>query len=71
MKAIYQKPTTEQVLINTDVQLMQASKTGGLLGDGEDPNKLDLGNAGETGETSGNLSRGRSVWDEEEEEEDF
>lgn len=69
MKAIYQKPTTEQVLINTDVQLMQASKTGGLLGDGEDPNKLNLDTAGETEETSGNLSRRRDLWEDEEEEE--
>ena len=69
MKAIYQKPTTEQVLINTDLQLMQASKTGGLLGNGDDPNDLDLGNAGGTGESSGNLSRRRDLWEDEEEEE--
>ena len=69
MKAIYQKPTTEQVLINTDFLLTKASN-GGLLGDGDEPQKLNLDTAGETEETSGNLSRRRDLW-EDEEEEDF
>lgn len=68
MKTTYQKPTTEQVLINTDLQLMQASKTGGLLGDGDNPNDLDLGNAGDTEQSSGNLSRRHDLWEDEEEE---
>lgn len=65
MKAIYQKPNTEIMFVAMDQHLMQASKTGGLLGDGGTPNDLDLGNAGSTDETGGNLSRSFSVWDDE------
>lgn len=64
MKAIYQKPNTEIMFVAMDQHLMQASRNGGLLGDGDDPNNLDLGNAGSTDETGGNLSRGRSIWDD-------
>ena len=66
MKAIYQKPTTEIMFVAMDQHLMQASKTGGLLGDGDTPNNLDLENTGETSGTSGNLSRSFSVWGDDE-----
>ena len=66
MKAIYQKPTTEIMFVAMDQHLMQASKTGGLLGDGDTPNNLDLGNTGTTDAEGGNLSRSFSVWGDDE-----
>ena len=58
MKKTYQSPETLMVLVNVQ-QLMVASP----VEDGFDPNKP----IGETGETSGNLSRrGSSIWDDEE-----
>ena len=68
MKATYQNPRTD--IITISVAQMIAASNGGLLGDNENPNDLDLTNAGTTDQTSGNLSR-RSVWDDEEEEEDY
>lgn len=66
MKAIYQKPVTDIIAMSIKANILKGS--GGLLGNGEKPEDLDLSNAGETESTSGNLSR-RSVWEDEEEEE--
>ncbi len=66
MKAIYQKPTTEIMFVAMDQHLMQASKTGGLLGGGDNPQNLNLDNAGETSGTSNNLSRSFSIWGDDE-----
>ena len=68
MKATYQKPKTE-ISIISGAQMI-ATSNGGLLGNGDNPNELDLSTAATTEESSGNLSR-RSVWDEEEEEENW
>ena len=69
MKATYQNPKTD--IITISVAQMIAASNGGLLGNGDNPNDLDLSTAGTTEEVSGNLSR-RTVWDDEEEkEEDF
>ena len=68
MKKIYQNPNTD--IITISVAQMIAASDGGLLGNGDKPNDLDLTNTGETTATSGNLSR-RSVWDDEEEEEEW
>ncbi|MBQ7510032.1 MAG: hypothetical protein IJT53_03910 [Prevotella sp.] len=62
MKKIYQSPETLLMTIATQ-QMIAASE---LIKD----NQQDLSNAPETTETSGNLSR-RSVWDDEEEEEEW
>lgn len=58
MKAIYQKPETNVTFVAVQ-QLMVSSP----LGNPEDGFNLD--DAPETGESSGNLSRGRSIWDDE------
>ena len=42
-----------------------------LLGNDDKPNNLDLENIAETDATEGNLSRRRTVWDDEEEEEEY
>lgn len=66
MKAIYQKPTTENVVLTTGIHLLAISN--GLLGDGEKPKGFNPNeDVNTTDATSGNLSR-RSVWDDEEEE---
>ncbi|MBO7140763.1 MAG: hypothetical protein J6W19_09370 [Prevotella sp.] len=66
MKATYQKPATEIVVLSTGTHLMDISN--GKLGNGETPKGFDPTQAmNETDATSGNLSR-RSVWDDEEEE---
>ena len=62
MKKTYQSPETLLMAIATQ-QMIAASE---LIKD----NQQDLSNAPETTETSGNLSR-RSVWDDEEEEEEW
>ncbi len=62
MKAIYQNPTTEIITI-TVAQMIAISQFGDLVENGE-----DLGDAPTTDQTSGNLSRRRTVWDEEEED---
>ncbi len=66
MKAIYQKPTTGVYTIAT-TELMAGSllqqQTDGTI-------KQELDENTTTDKKSGNLSR-RSVWDDEEEEEDF
>lgn len=67
MKATYQKPVTDIIILSPHANMLEGS--GGLLGTNENPNDLDLGNAAETDATSGNLSRRKSVWDDEEEEE--
>lgn len=63
MKATYQKPTTDIVLIGMQGIIC------GSLGNGDNPNPFDTTDAPITDETSGNLSRRRNVWDDEEEEE--
>jgi len=67
MKATYQKPVTDIITLSSHANILTGS--GSLLGDGEKPNDLDLDNAATTDATSGNLSRRKSVWDDEEEEE--
>ena len=62
MKTTYQKPTTEEIIISIS-QLMSVSQTPENVEDGFDPDDTPT-----TGETSGNLSRRRTVWDDEEEE---
>ena len=61
MKAIYQKPVTETVRVALS-PLMTASRTPEKVEDGIDGNDTPT-----TEETSGNLSRRRTVWDDEEE----
>ncbi len=65
MKKTYQNPMTN--IVTLSVARMIAG-SGGLLGDGEKPKTLHLDDAEETTATSGNLSRRRSEWDDEEEE---
>ena len=63
MKAIYQKPVTDVVMLSTGALLQTISN--GKLGNGETPKGFDpTQTMNETGETSGNLSR-RSIWDDE------
>ena len=62
MKKIYQSPETLLMTIATQ-QMIAASEL-------SIDNQQDRSNAPETTETSGNLSR-RSVWDDEEEEEEW
>ena len=65
MKAIYQKPATEIVVLSTSTHLLEGSNKNGILGD--DPTQANFNlneTVNETGETSGNLSR-RSIWDDE------
>ena len=65
MKATYQHPTTDIVSVSTEQMIASSNNYG-------EPEKgQDLSNAEETNATSGNLSRRRSVWDEEGEDEDF
>ena len=68
MKATYQKPVTDIITLSSHANILTVSG-GGLLGDGEKPNDLDLENAGTTDAVSGNLSRRKNVWDDEQEEE--
>ena len=65
MKAIYQKPATEVIVLTTVTHLLEGSPlSNGLLGDGETPNEFDPTEpTNETNATSGNLSR-RSIWDD-------
>ena len=63
MKAIDQKPSTEEIIVAIS-PLMSQSQTPEKVEDGFDPNDTPT-----TDQTSGNLSRRRTVWDEEEEEE--
>ena len=68
MKAIYQKPVTEIVMLSIGAHLLEGSNKNGILGD--DPTQANFNlneTVNETGETSGNLSR-RSIWDDEEDE---
>ena len=68
MKAIYQKPATEIVVLSTSTHLLEGSNKNGILGDDPTQANFDLGQVTNTTDaTSGNLSR-RSVWDDEEEE---
>ena len=67
MKATYQKPVTDIITLSSHANILTGS--GGLLGTGENPNDLDLENAGTTDAVSGNLSRRKNVWDDEQEEE--
>ena len=66
MKKTYQNPKTDVVTVALS-HIIAASQTGGLLGNGDNPNDLDLNDIAETDAVSGNLSR-RNVWDDEEEE---
>ena len=68
MKATYQKPATEIVVLSTGAHLLEGSNKNGILGDDPTQANFDLGQeTNTTGETSGNLSR-RTVWDDEEDE---
>ena len=58
MKAIYQKPETDMILVAT-----QSPIAASLYGSVEDGFSLD--DLGTTDATEGNLSRGRSIWDDE------
>lgn len=62
MKLTYLKPTTDMLYISVE-QLLTGSPVS------PDGNK-DLNNAAETEETSGNLTRRKDIWADEEEEED-
>lgn len=66
MKAIYQKPELNIVLVATELHLLAGS--GGLLGSGNEPADLNLSGAATTDAVSGNLSRQSSVWGDEEED---
>ena len=58
MKQTYIQPTATIVKIHP-APLLSAS-----LGNGEDPQNINYGEANVTNETSGNLSRKRSFWDD-------
>lgn len=62
MKKTYQTPST----IVAEIELQQMVAASELIKN----NAQDLSNAPETTETSGNLSRRRTVWDDDEEEEE-
>ena len=66
MKATYQQPTTDIMVLET-IKMIAASN-GALLGTTE-PGVIDLNSAEDTDATNGNLARRRSVWDDEDEEE--
>ena len=64
MKAIYQKPTTDILLVMAQTILAGSAN----LGEGDDPNSIDLDGAGSTddlppGWTPG--ARRGSIWDDE------
>ena len=61
MKAIYQKPTIENIMQCADDDLMVTSN--GLLGDDPSNGSIDLEKINETDATSDNLSR--KVWSDE------
>ena len=66
MKATYQKPATDIVMLSTGTILQAISN--GLLGTGDTPKDFDPSKpANTTDATSGNLSRHYSIWDEDEE----
>ena len=65
MKKTYQTPTSELSVI--EMELLTVTSLFEQTGDGG--MQQDLGNPEYTTETSGNLSRRRSVWDNEEYEE--
>jgi hypothetical protein len=67
MKTTYLAPATDIILLSVSSHILEGS--GGLLGDGENPEDLNLDTAGETNATSGNLSR--RMWEDEEEEEEY
>ena len=68
MKAIYQKPVTEIVMLSIGAHLLEGSNKNGILGDNPTTADFDLGQETNTTDaTSDNLSR-RSVWADEEEE---
>ena len=69
MKATYQKPAIELLSAYSLEHLLEGS--GGLLGDGDNPKDLDLGNTSTTDATGGNLSRRRSVWSDGAEDDEF
>lgn len=58
MKAIYQKPETDMILVATQSPI--AASPYGPVENGFNQNDL-----GTTEATEGNLSRGRSIWDDE------
>ena len=64
MKKAYQSPETLLVVLAS-----QQVMTTGSNGYGSPEQGQDLSKVGETNETSGNLSRRRTVWDDEELEE--
>ena len=64
MKKAYQSPETLLVVLSTQQVMTTTSNNYGSPEAGQDLSKV-----GETNETSGNLSRRRTVWDDEELEE--
>jgi len=64
MKKTYQAPCT----FIAEIELQQMMVSGSNNNYGRPEQGQDLDAVGETSETSGNLSRRRSVWDEEEED---
>ena len=64
MKTTYLKPTTDVIYISVEQMI---ATSGPVSPEG---NK-DLNNASETEETSGNLSRRKDIWADDEEEEEF
>ena len=60
MKMIYMTPTTS--FVDTEVEAIMATS---IQQRGDGNLEQDLGNAGTTDATSGNLSRRRSQWDDE------
>ena len=67
MKTTYQKPMTDVITI-ASAQIMAGSL---LRQDANGNPSQDLSNPTETNETQGNLSRRHTVWDDEEEQEEF
>ena len=60
MKAIYQQPTTDIMVLET-INMIAGSN--GKLGTDE-PGDINLGGAAETNNTYGGLSRRNSIWDD-------
>ncbi len=67
MKTTYQKPMTDVITI-ASAQIMAGSL---LRQDAYGNPSQDLSTPTETEQTKDNLSRRRSIWDDEEEEEEF
>ena len=68
MKAIYQRPATETVVLETNKMMASSGLLNNSLGD----NSLmqDLSTIYTTTETDGNLSRRHSLWDDDDDDDD-